>query len=299
LSDSNFSIIKAKDILKEVPLNWFAGSSLYNHPVFLSTIAPGKCFYARIADPKGLVAFFPFAGQNLYFKWRVFQVGFCQKYDPFCQEGQPNAHHWECWFRFLAQKTLNPKWPVGFLPSYPIDNSLSAQPKNNQYFQLGGNIESVISHWKQNRKQALNKSKALNTRQVSHSDFFELLLQIVNSPGQIWKPVKKEISILNSLSKSDDFSKSIYRFVVFDDQEPLSAVLVLKWADRLYYLFSISSRTGFKKEALTRIFYEMISVFLSQDLVFDFEGSSIPGVRDFFSSLGGVSETYHVISIKS
>jgi hypothetical protein len=84
----------------------------------------------------------------------------------------------------------------------------------------------------------------------------------------------------------------VHRFAVMDGKDYLSLVLVLKWGNRWHYLFSQSSERGFQCDSLTRFFYYFLQTYAGKPEIFDFEGSSIPGVNAYFTSLGAETELY-------
>ena len=291
-------IIQAAKILKEIPLEFFELLPIYNHPNFLQLVAPGKSFYAKATNSKGQIAYFPFAGQNLILKWRIFQIAFCQKFKPFYLNGEPDSEHWHIWLEFLKEKTINCQWPTEFLPEFTGGELIKIENKTNQILSLDSDFESLMVNWKSNRKSALNKSKRLTVSIQNDLDFMIGLRKSLSySENKRWKPTEKEIHIAGKISDSDFFKHSIYRYAVLENDQILNSVLLLKWNGRIHYLFSFSSDEGFKKEALSRFFYCFLESQSNQKTIFDFEGSSIPGISSFFSSLGGVSENYFVLKI--
>ncbi len=280
----------------EVPLEIFKNLPVYNHPLFLQLVAPNKSFYAKATNSKGQSAFYPFAGQNLILKWRVFQIAFCQKFQAFSLNGEPQPEHWQIWFNFLREKAIRCQWPIGILPENVSEVFGKAEIKTNQILNLDSDFDSLISNWKPNRKSALNKSKTLIVRQQNHADFMKgLKVSVANASINRWKPSEKEIKIAEKISTSDFFKNDLLRFSVFENEDTLNSVLLLKWAGRFHYLFSFSSEQGLKKEALTKFFLHFLKTQSNQKMLFDFEGSNIPGIQNFFTSLGALSENYTVL----
>jgi hypothetical protein len=296
LISKKIEIIPVAKILTEVPLEVFKTLPVYNHPLFLQLVAPNKSFYAKATKSKGQSAFFPFAGQNLILKWRVFQIAFCQKFQAFTLDGDPDADHWQIWFDFLKEKVIKCQWPIGILPEIVLEGFGKAEIKTNQILNLETDFDSLLSKWKPNRKSALNKSKTLMVKQQNHADFMKgLKISVANKSSNRWKPSEKEIKIAEKISTSDFFKNDLLRFSVIENEDTLNSVLLLKWAGRFHYLFSFSSEQGLKKEALTKFFLNFLETQSNQKMLFDFEGSSIPGIQNFFTSLGAHSENYMVI----
>ena len=289
-------IIAAADIVREVPMEVFEALPIYNHPEFLNIIAPKRSFYARILNSKGNIAYFPFAGQNLIFKWRVFQISFCQKFKPFSIKGEPDAEHWNIWLKFLKGKTINARWPTPDLPNFVSALHPKAKIKINQILYLNKDFQVLTNDWKPNRKSALNKSKHLIVKQQTDIDFTNALQTCISKSGMNrWKPSKREIKIIERISSNTFLKNQIMRFSVLDKEQILNSVLLIKWAGSVHYLVSVSSNEGYKLEALTRFFYHFLESNSGQHLTFDFEGSSISGIQQFYFSLGAIAEQYFVI----
>jgi hypothetical protein len=296
LISKKIEIIPLAKILMEIPLEIFQTLPVYNHPIFLQLVAPNKSFYAKTTDSEGKTTFFPFAGQNLILKWRVFQIAFCQKFQAFSLTGEPEPEHWQIWLDFLKEKTINCQWPTATLTEFVSEAKLRLDAKTNQILNLDSDFQSLFSLWKPNRRSALNKSKGLLISQQNHSDFIQgLKTSMAKANANRWRPSEKEIKIAEKISGSEFFKNDLLRFSILENGETLNSVLLLKWAGRFHYLLSFSSEQGFKKEALTKFFLHFLESHSNQKMLFDFEGSSIPGIRNFFTSLGALSENYTVI----
>lgn len=111
--------------------------------------------------------------------------------------------------------------------------------------------------------------------------------------GKGWQPSSQEERSIRSISDSGFFAGGLQRYGVFAGNECLSLVLLLSWNGRQHYLFAQSTETGFRKEALTRFFYRHFQDNAGTEMLFDFEGSSIPGVQSFFKSLGAEKEVFY------
>jgi hypothetical protein len=273
------------------------GLCLYNQPEFLQLVAPQKSFYAQIENSKGEIAYFPFCGQKLLFWWRVFQVPFCQRFEPFGLDSEPDEEHWTAWFSFLISSVFPFDYAFG-------PGTLGAQEmipelrmKANQFLDLSPPFEEILKGWKSGRRSVLKKSETFRVDLLGPEEFREDLRQVCRKPiGKGWRPNRKERSRILAISESDFFRPNLYRFAVKHRKEILCLVLLLEWNGRYHYLFSMSSEEGFAGDALTRFFYDFFSNHSGEPGFFDFEGSSLPGVHAFFKSLGAVEEAYFIYS---
>lgn len=76
----------------------------------------------------------------------------------------------------------------------------------------------------------------------------------------------------------------------------LAAVFVLQTEKRIINLFSVATAEGRRVDALSVLFDHIIRIFAGrQDMVFDFEGSSIPSIADFFRRFGTEERWFPVV----
>lgn len=76
----------------------------------------------------------------------------------------------------------------------------------------------------------------------------------------------------------------------------LGGVLFLKSKNRITYLFSVANSIGKEKQVISLIINSIFKKYQNTNTVFDFEGSMIKGVADFYKSFGGRIENYNQIS---
>lgn len=86
--------------------------------------------------------------------------------------------------------------------------------------------------------------------------------------------------------------RAIIRKVISADNQTLSIALFLKDEQRIYYMMSATTPRGRASDANAMLLYETIREFSGRPLIFDFEGSEIPGVKFFFEKFGPVNQPY-------
>jgi len=84
----------------------------------------------------------------------------------------------------------------------------------------------------------------------------------------------------------------LVRAVTNTDQELLAIALLLKDERRIYNLMNTTLPAGRDKEANHFLLDNIIREFSGQPLLFDLEGSEIPGVKKFYTSFGAVNQPY-------
>jgi hypothetical protein len=214
---------------------------------------------------------------------------YCQRFTPFCLDKKNvKKEHIELWMEWLKKNCSSVAWAFSSEEEIP-----QTQVRINQVLQLNRSFDSILASWNGDRRNALNRSKDLQVEALSAIEFSNHLKNInQHKTGKGWQPNRQEEKSIRSISDSSFFSGGLQRFGVFTGKECLSLVLLLTWNGRRHYLFAQSTETGFRKEALTRFFHRQFQDSAGTDIIFDFEGSSIPGVQSFFKSLGAEKEVF-------
>jgi len=262
--------------------------ALYNQPEFAELIKPGKFRYGKLETEEETV-FFPFTTDRILLRRRVFMLPYCQRFTPFSlNKKNAKKEQTELWLEWLQKNCINVSWAFSSDLEIP-----GTQARINQMLQLNRSFDSILASWNGDRRNALNRSKDLQVEHLSAIEFSNHLKNInQQKSGKGWQPNRQEEKSIQSISDSSFFSAGLQRFGVFSGNECLSLVLLLTWHGRRHYLFAQSTETGFRKEALTRFFHRHFQDSAGTEMIFDFEGSSIPGVQSFFKSLGAEKEVF-------
>ena len=76
-------------------------------------------------------------------------------------------------------------------------------------------------------------------------------------------------------------------------EEKYAVAIFLKTNSRLYYLFPASSVLGKKYSAMFLLIDTLIRKYAGSNMILDFEGSEIDGVRRFYKGFGAVGKPYY------
>ena len=79
--------------------------------------------------------------------------------------------------------------------------------------------------------------------------------------------------------------------------EVLAISILYKDDNRIYYILSATLPGGRMFDANAFLLHEVIREFSGQDLLFDFEGSNIPGIQFFFKKFGAIDQPYYSVKI--
>lgn len=86
------------------------------------------------------------------------------------------------------------------------------------------------------------------------------------------------------------FSRSVHN----PSGELCSVLVLLKDSKRIYNIINASTEEGRKEYTNYLLYYECLKEFSEQALLFDFEGSSIPGVAGFYKKFNPIKEDYYL-----
>lgn len=84
----------------------------------------------------------------------------------------------------------------------------------------------------------------------------------------------------------------VSRKVTVNGEKTLAAILLLKYRDRLYNVMNATLPEGRSVEANYFLLANVWKEFESSNLVFDFEGSELPGVKEFYEKFSPKNEPY-------
>lgn len=82
------------------------------------------------------------------------------------------------------------------------------------------------------------------------------------------------------------------RTVTGPGDQLLACVLLLFDGKRLYNIMNTTTNDGRKKEANYFLFHYLLQEFSAQQIIFDFEGSDLPGVKSFYEKFGAIDQPY-------
>lgn len=172
-----------------------------------------------------------------------------------------------------------------------------ATPKPNLLLNLHRPFEEIKLMFRKDHLQ--NAQKALNNGLI----FTEII------------PVNKAISFYQSINGTKTphivgtnyqhlesychsvlgFNQNCFTRAVMNDQgDLLSSALFLKDEKRIYNIMNATSDMGRSEKANHLLFYRVIQEFSEKELILDFEGSSIPGIKQFYEGFGCYEEVYYL-----
>ena len=166
-------------------------------------------------------------------------------------------------------------------------------PKTNLVLDLAVGYLAIESGYKTDLKENIKKA---NTGHVVYgNEDYKIGIERYKSYYRERMPHIKEndynnfLRLCQSLQKKDQcFARSVRN----ESGDVLAIGVFLSDQKRIYNLMNTTSKKGRDKEANHLLLNSVIKEFSGKCLLFDFEGSELPGVRFFYEKFGAENEPY-------
>lgn len=170
--------------------------------------------------------------------------------------------------------------------------------RNNFILKLGSGYKNIYSGYNTYIKQRLNRLKKFSLQykhSTHHAEVIKMYKELYGKrmPGLSQKDFTQFSKLCKYYSKSDRMI--IRQAYNHDGKELLASVLLLKDDGRIYNIISCIFPAGKKLLANYFLYNELIKEFSDEDIVFDFEGSDIPGVAYFYNKFSSGNQQYSFI----
>jgi hypothetical protein len=97
-------------------------------------------------------------------------------------------------------------------------------------------------------------------------------------------------TLCDQLNKKDNL---LIKAIINSKGELLSIALLLKYNNRIYNLMNTTTYTGRKAKANHYLLSEIIKQFSNSNFVFDFEGSDLAGVKEFYENFKPINQPFY------
>lgn len=165
--------------------------------------------------------------------------------------------------------------------------------RNNFIIRLSRPYEEIYIGYSTNFKRILKKQTSFSY-QIKES-----VVESIHLHQQLIQPQTKKVTLLDYQHLSAlcmlmmQKRKCICRNITDDQNNILSAAILLKDKYRLYNLVNVTSSEGKKLFANHLLMNGIINEFALSGLTFDLEGSEIPGVKEFYEKMGAINQPYY------
>jgi hypothetical protein len=176
-----------------------------------------------------------------------------------------------------------------------LKDSFGGISKTNFILDLNHTNEFISALYSNDLQQNLVKASKYDLLTQSSTDIHKAILWYSQQYGERFTRVSEQ-DYINFENNCIELSKTNNCFIreTIDpiSKESLAIALLLKDNKRIYLILNAISNQGRKKSANHFLIANIIHEFSEQKLLFDFEGSSLEGVSDFYQNFHPINKPY-------
>ena len=263
---------------------------------------------------------FPVVFKKIFFFKESYHPLFCQQLGPFYQKKNLiNRNFIESFNEILTKYFTSHIYHITFeynlelRDKYDFKNMLSFNCKKSSFldFQHRTNLVIHLGKTYDQLKSSYNKNTIRNLKKSSQ---FKLKITHEIEPDKFMDLYKKNKNIRASIQKFYPFKMSNYSIVkqlistclskkmgqliaVFDQEENIiSAAFFLNCFKRKIMLFNVTHPKKNQYHSMTFLIDYFIKSHSKKDMLLDFEGSNIEGVKKFYNGFGSFNQPYSMVT---
>ncbi|HRB31227.1 MAG TPA: hypothetical protein PK872_06915 [Ferruginibacter sp.] len=171
------------------------------------------------------------------------------------------------------------------------------KPCNNFILNLSAAYKNIKAGYSSSLKSNLNWLQKFELNYSAGNGYYEAVDLFQSLYGKKMSSVTAEDytnfkTLCSQLYTSDNL---VLRTATAQNNQLAALVLMLKDKNRLYNVISCSTDFGRSRQANYFIYDKIIEEFSGSGLIFDFEGSDIKGIADFYKKFGTINQPYPFI----
>ncbi len=167
----------------------------------------------------------------------------------------------------------------------------------NYVLDLGFSYEFIYNNYSSSLKKKLSWIKKFECSYGPYKDFGEMIQLYRNLYGEKMKSVSAEDfrRFVELCRKLNEDQKIICRVAKDTEGNILAALVLLHDGKRIYNIISCITESGKKVHANDFIYDSLFREFSGKPLLFDFEGSDMRGIADFYMKFSPIAQPYPFI----
>jgi len=180
----------------------------------------------------------------------------------------------------FTDRAIREEVPAGF----------SSRERTNYVLDLSPDFSSIHQDFHKVLRRKLRRNGPAILSPIKPKEIIELYRQSAGQKAGLKPKHYHQIAAIIEAAQKNDAAICCR----LDDEENgfLAAGFFPFYRGRLINTFAASTSTGYAKEGMARMIVELIKAHGGPGRLFDFEGSDIPGVAEFFRSFGPVERNY-------
>ena len=176
-----------------------------------------------------------------------------------------------------------------------LAHQLQAKPLSNYIIPLQQPYSTIRNSYKKGVEYSITKAAKAHACYTTDNDVeaaIELYQQSHSHKMQHVQP-QDYLRFTQLCQQWQTQGNVLIRKVVNEEQELLSLALLLKDNKRYYNIINYTTEQGRKLEANYLLYDNLLQEFAGQNMLFDFEGSDLPGVKSFYEKFGAINQPYY------
>jgi hypothetical protein len=187
--------------------------------------------------------------------------------------------------------------PSGF--TMTVLEGWEMRPRPNYELSLATSYETIYQGYSQNLKRSLKKAAQAGLQPELVSSPAAVIQLFTQTKGRELPSLQsRHYAMLKKLTTEAQKHGVGEVWEIRQAGELLTGAIILREARRIIFLFGASSAQGRKLGAMGFLLNHLIEQASNQDMVFDFEGSEVPGVANFYTGFGAEPVSYLSLSFQ-
>lgn len=169
-------------------------------------------------------------------------------------------------------------------------------PRTNFVLELDRSYEKIFATYSKTLRNNIRKNMGMHIEEGFWNvhqlvDFYK-----TNMKKKVKWPTRKEDNIKNLFHTL--LHKGLAKIYTVKDAEEkvMAAGFFVEFGNRIVYIFGSSNLEGMNANAMSILIDHIIQTHAGRKMYFDFEGSDLPGVKEFFKSFGPEERKYPQVS---
>lgn len=173
--------------------------------------------------------------------------------------------------------------------------TIHAKRRTNLVIDLSVGIEEIRSAYKKDLVQNLKKAEKADLKVVTDLSIDDAIKHYRSYYQDRFSHITSN-DYNNFYQLAQDFSKHdmcFTRKICNSSGELMAIGLFFKDEKRIYNVMNTTTEAGRRSEANHYLIDSVLQEFASKNLLFDFEGSDLPGVKSFYEKFGAIYQPYY------
>lgn len=172
-----------------------------------------------------------------------------------------------------------------------------SKPTVTYHLDLTQPYENIWQKYRQDRRYSIKRARRYNQQIVEENQVQDALVLFKEATYRRIPGLELyQLPMMEELYRSLLASGKLEAYYVDNEGEKIAAALVVKYKQKLVYLFGTNNETAFRLRTSSLLLDHIIRKHAGQELVFDFEGGEVPSLGSFFASFGATRKEIPVYS---